>query len=376
MSGRPRRVLFVLSSLCVGGAERHVVTLLNHLDTQRFRLSLASLKDEATLLPQLKQERLERVTWCKVGRGFEWHAVRRLARLIVDDEIDTLLCTNPYSMVYGYFAQRLARRRVRLFEVLHTTIVANRKESLQTWLYRPVFRRADLLIYVSENQRRYWRERGLRARADCVIHNGIDTDYYAPGDPSVGAQLRAQLGFSPTDFVVGICAVLRPEKHHLDLLEAVHRLRARGVPMRLLIIGDGPERARVEQRIGELELQSHVRITGMLPDVRSSIGACDAMALVSQSIETFSLAALESLALGKPVVMSNVGGASEQVTPGVNGYLFEPGDIDTLSDCLQRLAQARPGTAMSAAARASVVSQYTLPRMLEKFSACLSGDPP
>jgi glycosyltransferase involved in cell wall biosynthesis len=236
-----------------------------------------------------------------------------------------------------------------------------------------VFRRSDLLIYVSDNQRRYWRERGLRARADCVIHNGIDTDYYAPVDPSASQQLRAQLGFSPADFVVGICAVLRPEKHHRDLLEAIHRLRGRGVPVRLLIIGDGPERARVEQRIGELGLQPQVRITGYLPDVRASIGACDAMALVSHTIETFSLAALESLALGKPVVMSNVGGASEQIVPGVNGYLFEPGDIDTLSDCLQRLAQARPGAPMAAAARDSVVSQYTLPRMLEKFSACLTG---
>jgi glycosyltransferase involved in cell wall biosynthesis len=374
MSDRPGRVLFVLSSLCVGGAERHVVTLLNHLDTQRFRLSLACLKQEATLLPQLRQERLAGITWCKVGHGFELHAVRRLARLIVNEEIDTLLCTNPYAMVYGYLAQRLARRRVRLLEVLHTTIVANRKEKLQMWLYRAMFRRSDLLIYVSDNQRRYWRERGLRARADCVIHNGIDTDYYAPGDPSAGQQLRGQLGFSPADFVVGICAVLRPEKYHCDLLEAIHRLRARGLPARLLIIGDGPERAHIEQRISELGLQEHVHMAGLQTDVRPFIGTCNVMALVSHSVETFSLAALESLALGKPVVMSNVGGASEQVTPGVNGYLFEPGDIDALCDCLQRLARARPGTEMAAAARDSVVSQYTLPKMLEKFSACLTDD--
>ena len=85
MSGQPRRVLFIVNSLCVGGAERHVITLLNHLDTQRFRLSLACLKPEAAQLPHLRQERLANLSWCNVGKGFEWHAIRQLADLIVID---------------------------------------------------------------------------------------------------------------------------------------------------------------------------------------------------------------------------------------------------------------------------------------------------
>ncbi|HVO07154.1 MAG TPA: glycosyltransferase family 4 protein [Burkholderiaceae bacterium] len=375
MSDRQRRILFIVNSLCVGGAERHVVTLLNHLDTRRFRLSLACLKQEAALLPQLRQERLASITWCNIGRGFEWHAVRKLARLIRAEQIDTLLCTNQYSMAYGYVARCLARRRVRLIEVLHTTLVTTPKEQLQMRLYRPIFRRTDLLIYVSENQRRYWRSQGLTARADCVIHNGIDTDYYSPRPAEDCRQLRAQLGFGPDDYLVGICAVLRPEKHHLDLLEAVHRLRSRGLRACLLIIGDGPERARIEARIAALDLHEQVRISGFQADVRPYIGACDVMALVSQSIETFSLAALESLALGKPIVMSNVGGASEQVVPGVNGLLFEPGDIAALTDCLQRLAEPRPGAQVAQAARDTVLGQFTLAHMLGQFSACLAAEP-
>jgi len=374
VNDRPRRVLFIVNSLCVGGAERHVITLLNHLDTQRFRLSLACLKPEAAQLPHLRQERLANITWCNVGKGFEWHAIRRLADLIINDDIDTLVCTNQYSMVYGFLARRLVRRPVRLVEVLHTTLVAGLKEQLQMWLYRPVFSRCDLLVYVSENQRGYWRSRGLRARADRVIHNGVDTDFYAPGPAAAALQLRSELGFAATDYLIGICAALRPEKYHLDLLEAVRRLRERGIGACLLIIGDGPERARIEQQVGQLGLQQQVRITGFQPDVRPFIGACDVMSLVSRSVETFSLAALESLSLGKPVVMSNVGGASEQIVPGVNGYLFERGDIGALTDCLLRLAAQRPDEAMARAARDSVVGRYTLPRMLEQFSTCLSED--
>ena len=170
-------------------------------------------------------------------------------------------------------------------------------------LNRLLFRHCDLLIYVSHAQRQYWRGRGLRARRDIVIQNGVDTAHFA--DRLTAAQreqVRAEFGFAPDDYVIGLCGFLRPEKAHDDLLHALHQLRQRGIPAKAMLIGDGPRRAHIEQLIAQLQLQHAVVITGYRPDVRPCVASCDVMTLTSHD-ETFSLAALESMALGKPLVM-------------------------------------------------------------------------
>jgi glycosyltransferase involved in cell wall biosynthesis len=161
---------------------------------------------------------------------------------------------------------------------------------------------------------------------------------------------------------------LRPEKAHLDLLESVRRLHAAGVHIRLMIIGDGAERARIEAKIAEWQLQNVVAITGYQSDVRPLIAACDVMTLTSHTIETFSIAALESMSLGKPLILSRVGGAEEQVTPGQTGFLFEPGDIDTLTEHLRTLSNAALARELGEAAAKVVRERFTTHRMVTAFA--------
>jgi glycosyltransferase involved in cell wall biosynthesis len=235
-------------------------------------------------------------------------------------------------------------------------------------LNRILFRHCDLLIYVSHAQRQYWRGRGLRARRDIVIQNGVDTAHFADRlTAGQRAQVRAEFGFAPDDYVIGLCGYLRPEKAHDDLLRALHRLRQRGVPAKALLIGDGPRRAHIEQLIAQLQLQQAVVITGYRPDVRPCIASCDVMTLTSHD-ETFSLAALESMALGKPLVMTRVGGAEEQVQHGVNGLLYEPADIEALTSHLAVLAEPLQRQAMGEAARQSVHRTFTVERMMAAFT--------
>ncbi|MDE2050285.1 MAG: hypothetical protein KGJ72_04635, partial [Gammaproteobacteria bacterium] len=95
----PARLLFIASSLEFGGAEKQLVTLLNHLDRQRLRMHLAYLKRGASLRPQLREERLEEVVCCDVRRGIDHRAVRRLRSLCAARGIDAVICVNPYSML-------------------------------------------------------------------------------------------------------------------------------------------------------------------------------------------------------------------------------------------------------------------------------------
>jgi glycosyltransferase involved in cell wall biosynthesis len=364
-------LLFIVNSLEVGGAEKQVVTLLNHLDSSHFRLHLAYLKPRDRLLPQLDTGKLDTLTCCNVTRGVEPRAVRQLADLIRAHRIDAVICTNMYSMLYGYLACARIRPRPKLATVFHTTLLRTYKEKAQMLLYRHLFRRSDLLIYVSENQRDRWRDWGLRAAADAVVQNGIDVDYFSAARTPRHENFRASLGLTEADYVIGLCSGLRPEKAHGDLLHAIARLRERGIAAKALLIGEGPERPRIESLILELGLSEHVVITGLQEDVRPYIACCDVMTLVSHT-ETFSLAALESMALGKPLVMSDIGGASEQVVHGQTGLLFEPHDIAALIEQLTTLGSAALRARMGAAAERRVRELYSLRTMTSGFTAQVS----
>jgi glycosyltransferase involved in cell wall biosynthesis len=366
-------VLFLLSSLTSGGAERHAVSLLNRLDVQAFRLSLAYLKPDNQLLSALRSDRLDAVVSLDVKRKLDLSAVCTIADFIDRHNIKVVVSTNLYPALYSVLATRLVRHRPRQVEVFHSTMLQNRKEKMQMVLYRVVIRAVDLLVYVSRLQRDYWGARGLRAHRELVIHNGIDTSYFSDHYSSAQkSSLRARYGILDGDYVVGICAALRPEKAHGDYLLAISRLRKMGLPAKGLIIGDGTERVAIEERIRQLELVQHVSVTGFQADVRPFVASCDVMTLTS-STETFSLAALEAMSMGKPMVMTRVGGAEEQVSDGISGFLFAPKDIDRLTALLSDLTSPEQRSSMGAAAAQSVRAQFTEEMMLDSFSTQLTS---
>ena len=367
-------VLFLVNSLGTGGAEKQVVTLLNHLDASRFRLHLAYLKRNEQLLPQLEHERLAELLCLDVAHRIDLKAVRRLRRLVAERAIEAIVCTNSYSTLYGYLARRPHQGGTpRLATVFHTTFLRTRGEKARMLLYRPLFNRCDRLVYVCESQRRHWRENGLHGAADQVIHNGIDTDWYCDSRPAAEQlAFRRSLGFDDADFVIGLCAGYRPEKAHGDLLAAAARLRARAIPAKALLIGEGPERSTIERCARQLGIREHVVMTGVKQDVRPFVRACDVMTLVSHA-ETFSLAALESMSLGKPLVMSDLGGAAEQVIHGEHGFLFPPGDIEALSMHLQALTSEPLRARLGEAAARRVRERFTVQAMSAHFTDCLEG---
>jgi glycosyltransferase involved in cell wall biosynthesis len=370
MENRRINLLFIVNSLTFGGAEKHVVTLLNHLDTARFRLSLGYLKKDETLLPQLERKRLEGGAFCcDVSSKIDLIAARRLAEKIRDDAIDVVVCTNNYSLLYGWLGRLGSGQRPRLMEIFHTTEIGSLRGKLEMLFYRPIFLASHMLVYVCDNQREYWRGKALRARSDSVVRNGIDidhfTDRYTLQDKTA---LRHSQGFSADDYVIGLCAAMRTEKAHGDLLQALARLRSAGVKAKCLFIGDGLERPAIERQIEAMDLSPHVSITGFMGDVRPAVAACDVMAIVSHHVETFSIAALEAMALGKPMVMSMIGGAAEQVIDGDNGYLYRRGDIAVLADALHKLHDRERCRQMGARARLIAAQRFSIDLMVDAYA--------
>jgi len=363
------RLLFLTGSLTHGGAERHTVTLLNRLAGRGHECHAAYVQDNANQLERL--EGAASVECLHAKSYLDLKAIGRLAVLISRIRPSAVVAANPYAMMYASLALRQAGVRAPLAVTFHTTLLAGAKQWLQMLYYRPFFWSADCLVFVCENQRRHWLRRLVSGQANRVIHNGVDPDHWRSPGVEARKRMRRVLGLADGDYVVGMCAVFRPEKNHLQLVEAIAKLRARGIPARALLIGDGPMRPAIESRARDLGVAADVVIAGFHQDVRPLLAASDAVALPSTSVETFSLAALEAMALGRPVVLSEIGGAAEMVRPDENGFLFPAHDTPALVDSLAALADPAARERMGAAARATVEARFSERAMVDRYEGLL-----
>ena len=358
------RLLFVTQSLVHGGAERHTITLANRLAERGHECHGVYIKNDPSQLGRYRG--MASITCLDAQKFLDLAALRALTDVVRKVEPTHIVGVNQYGLLYAALAKRGAGSAAPLAVTFHTTQLRTAKEWLKMLCYRPFFWSADWLVYVCEAQARYWHKRKLFARASDVIYNGVDTEHFRVDDPA-GARLRKILGFAETDLVIGMSAVLRPEKNHLQLVEAIGLLRRRGIPARALLIGDGEMRAAIEARAAALGLKEHVLITGLQQDVRPLVSACDAIALCSTSVETFSLAALEAMALARPVVHADIGGAAEMIRHGREGFLFRVADTRELTEALAALADPQLRRRMGAQARRTLEERFSERTMIERY---------
>jgi glycosyltransferase involved in cell wall biosynthesis len=363
------KLLFVTGSLVHGGAERHTVGLLNRLVERGHECHAAYVQDDASQLGRLQGA--ASAECLHAGRYLDLAALGRLKDLIEKARPAAVLAANPYAMLYASLALRRSGVRAPLMVTFHTTLLRDAKSWLQMLYYRPLFWSADALVFVCESQRRHWLRRLVLGRTSRTIHNGVDLEHWRSPGPEVRTRMRGVLGLAEQDYVVAVSAVLRPEKNHLQLLEALARLRGRGIAARALLIGDGRMRAAIEARARALGLHGDVLIAGFQQDVRPFLAAADAVVLCSTSVETFSLAALEAMALGRPVVLSEIGGAAEMVRPGEEGFLFPAGDTHALVERLAALSDPRLREDMGARARQTVEARFSERAMVDAYEATL-----
>jgi len=365
------RVIFVTSSLSHGGAEHHAIALMNRLAERGHQCHAVCIKSSGDKPNRIRLRDGATVRCLDAARYLDTRALADFATHISRIGPSVIVAANPYALMYSSLALRRSGARARLVVTFHTTLLLSVKEWLQMLYYRPFFWSADRLVFVCEKQKRYWLRRGVFSRRNEVIYNGVDTEvFHDERSPEERRALRSALGFSDADYVIGISALLRPEKNHAQLVQAVAMLRNLGIPARALMIGDGGMRGAIEARARELKVESDVVITGLRQDIRPCIAACDAMALCSFT-EAFSLAAIEAMALSKPLVHSDVGGAAEMIVPGRNGFLFPVGDTRALVDKLAILADRTVSRRMGNDARATVEARFSERTMVDRYEQML-----
>ncbi len=361
------RIALVTGSLVHGGAERQAITLANRLAERGHECHAIYIKNDPSQLSRLRLPPPATVRCLHAKRYLDVGALSHLHALLSRLAPQAILASNPYALMYC----ALANPGLPLVVTLHSTYIRTLKEQLQMLAYRPFFWSAACAVFVCERQRRHWLRRGLFGRTNRVIYNGVDLEHWQPVNGEMSASpLRHALGFAQDDYVIGLSAVLRPEKNPAQLVQAVAQLCKQGLPARALFIGDGPERGAVEAMARKLQIANRVVISGLQEDVRPFLSVCDVVALTSFT-EAFSLAAIEAMSLGRPVVHPEVGGAAEMIHSGQDGWLFPVGDTATLVDRLAVLADPVVRTRMGENARATVTQRFSERAMVEHYEGLL-----
>lgn len=361
------RVLHLITRLPVGGAERLLVDIARGLDPQRFTSVACCIQERGELAGELEASgiavhSLERMR----TKRFDWRAIGDLARLMREQRIDVVHSHLYHANLYGRLAAR--RARVPAVATVHNTYAKRKlhRELLNRWLAHI----SAKVIAVSEDVRSdLMRHDGIPPQKIALIHNGIDVGRVETA--LTRGEARERLGVTGDAIVLGCVARLEEQKGHRFLLEALARLnepaRSSG-RFRALLVGDGRLRAELEQRAAELGVAAWTRFLGTRHDVPDILKALD-ICVMPSLWEGLSVAMLEAMAAGLPLVISDVSGVSQVIGDNEYGIKVPVGDVPALVRTIRALADApERRVALGAAARQRVRAKFSAQAMLSDLS--------
>ncbi len=255
-------------------------------------------------------------------------AVWRLKRALLGAGVDLVHLHTGRAAWLGGLAARLARLRAVTTRRQDRALPRSPRARL---LYRRLVRRT---VAISPAVARCLEALGVGRETLVTIPSAVDPLALRPR--RTRADVRGELDLASDDFAVLTLAALVPRKG-VDVLIRAFACLEDGAPRAVLLVaGDGPERARLSDLARELGLLERVRFLGAREDKAELLVACDVFALASRA-EGLGVAALEAMALARPVVASRVGGLAEAVVDGRTGILVEADDVEALAAALERL---------------------------------------
>ncbi len=331
------RILILDNEFDMGGKEKSLVQFIARADRKRFHFAVCCLKEGGYFKETLASmgvpfyDGILRHRFDALG----FMGLERVLRVERPDLIYTF--SHPNTVIFSYLAKLrgLVERVVVSYHAMGDT--GGTRQVVPYLL--PLLRRADALLAVAEIQKNYLVEtEGLPREKIRVIHNGVDTVKYRPAAPDERAAARRELGFAPDDVVLIAVASLKPLKRIDALLSAASSLVRGGRAVRVVVAGDGAERAALEALAAHLGIDGRVWFAGVRDDVERLLRASDVFVLSSRT-EAFPNVVLEAMASGLPVVTTDVGSVREMVEDGASAVVVPPGDDAALASALDGLAR-------------------------------------
>lgn len=363
-------VVHIIHRLQVGGLENGLVNLINHMPPERYRHAIICMTESTEFRARIKRDGVEIFELHKrPGHDLRlywrlWRLLRRLRPEIVHTRnIGTLECQaiallcgvrarvhgehgRDMSDLHGRNLRYIRFRRVMRHWLSHVIAVSR---DLSEWLVDPV---------------------GLPARQITQIYNGVDMQRFRPAEHDARAVLPKN--FAPPDAVVlGTVGRFSGEKDQATLLRAFADATAQApsVPLRLVLIGDGPLKTELENLVRERGMTDRVWMPGNRQDVPDLLRALDIFVLPSLG-EGISNTVLEAMACGIPVVATRVGGNPELVSDGETGLLVAPANPTQMARALVHYAtHADEMRRHGRAGRARVERDFSMNNMVARYMA-------
>lgn len=361
------KVLFLMNSLAMGGTERKVVNIANRFAAEGLAVTCVYLREPDSLRTRLDprvqvefMRRTARVPLEVLLRLLHLHRARRFTTVIAVNLYPTLL-----------LAPLVATGKlpgVQCISLMNTSSQPRLRDKLAGPLHAWSLGRMHTVVYGSESQRKFWVSEGSAQWArSLVIYNGVDIERFVPASAAVRAGARAVWNIPEGRVVLGSVGRMVPEKNQAALIEAASRIIH--CNPHVLLAGDGPLRTGLDALAAKHGMTGRVTFTGALMDVRPALQAMDIFVLPSTAVETFSNAALEAMASGVPVVLTDVGGGAEMVRDQIDGYVIpRSGASDELAPPLERLSRdAALRNQMGSAARVRTVTSFSSDSMFPRY---------
>lgn len=355
LSSRPIHVVHVVSALNIGGLEKVVYDLVRVTDRERVKARVVCLGEIGALRQDFAELDIPVEALNLAGRR-PWFSITPVARRFRELRPDVVHTHNPTPHLVGAAAARLAGCPV----VVHTKHGRNYPgDRRKVFVNRCLSWLTDRIVPVSEDAAGVALEiEGIRRDKIEVIWNGIDTQRFAPAPrPPRDRTLRG----------VHVARLMQESKDQETLFHAVRRVADQEPGFVLDIVGDGPDRGRLEQLCAELRLSDHLRFHGFQSDVQPFLRDADFFVLSSVT-EGLSLTLLEAMASGLPVVATDVGGNPEAVRHDETGLIVPSRSAERLTGAmLQLLRNPARARQMGAAGRRRVEEHFDLRRAAARY---------
>ncbi len=357
-SAKKWRILQIVSSSATSGAERHLVLLSRTLQQQGH--DVITVCPPHNWLPEELQRAGVNTLPVPMRGAASAMTLWRLARVVRKQRVDIIHTHLTRAAYYGLLLGLLT----------HKPVVSTVHVFTSDPAYRWLSRLGHPLIAVSEAVRRWLIEYGVPASEVQTVYNATDFVSLNGANANAPLEVRAEFGLPPTSKLIGVFAKVTPIKGQDLLLEALPQLLRSHPDVHVLFVGstEGDFARRTQQRAKEMGIYSHVIFTGLRADVARLMQAVDVVTLPSR-LETFGLAVLEAMALGKPVVATRVGGLPELVRDGETGMLVDFTATSLAHALNELLTSADLRYRLGQTARAFACQYYTPERMVRHIEA-------
>jgi glycosyltransferase involved in cell wall biosynthesis len=371
------KIARIITRMDLGGAQQAVLQLSRKLDVCRFEQMVITgdgglLLAELSAIQNIEHHVVPEMTR-RIGPGGTWDDMRsvlRIRTILRRFKPDIVHTHTPKAGIVGRWAAKLAGVR-RIVHTYHGFGFSPQHPAWQKTFFVGLERATALItsqfVAVSDPNRVLGQSYGIFLREECaLIRSGVEfADFRAPGTDKI--QKKIELGFDPSDKIVGVVASFTPAKAlHLFLEAAV--IIAKEIPgVRFLMVGDGSLRPQLESQAERLGLRSALRMLGWRRDVPELVRTFDVFLLTSLW-EGLPRSLVEAFLSGVPAVASHVDGIGEVVQEGRNGFLVPAGNAEAMAAAVIRLLKDESlRQALGEQARLSV-DDFSVEKMLKDYS--------